>query len=302
MYNDEGQKITYIIKEVEAPDDYSLSKEEITTTLVEEKTITTINGETGDGSQAIRISNLQTVSFTVTKTYRNIWEYQFTKKDYLLSGVKIALYAKEPDETVYKPVMVENEEGKEEHYILTTNTVGQAVFKDLDQTLDYIAVEVEIPRDEGGIYTYLEPAVGEIPDSVPAEISEGDVTAEKYNVVSRTSADGVAAKDTLSNEKHWAQIQVFKYDNDPTHNLADGTRKPVSGSHFALYKQVVDEAPGATLNFKKDNCELVGTYISGTLTDANGNPMDGWMVRYGYSGRCGQCSVLAGGDQSCTGI
>ena len=278
VYNDEGQKITYIIKEVEAPDDYSLSKEEITTTLVEEKTITTINGETGDGSQAIRISNLQTVSFTVTKTYRNIWEYQFTKKDYLLSGVKIALYAKEPDETVYKPVMVENEEGKEEHYILTTNTVGQAVFKDLDQTLDYIAVEVEIPRDEGGIYTYLEPAVGEIPDSVPAEISEGDVTAEKYNVVSRTSADGVAAKDTLSNEKHWAQIQVFKYDNDPTHNLADGTRKPVSGSHFALYKQVVDEAPGATLNFKKDNCELVGTYISGTLTDANGNPMDGWFA------------------------
>ena len=278
VYNDEGQKITYIIKEVEAPDDYSLSKEEITTTLVEEKTITTINGETGDGSQAIRISNLQTVSFTVTKTYRNIWEYQFTKKDYLLSGVKIALYAKEPDETVYKPVMVENEEGKEEHYILTTNTVGQAVFKDLDQTLDYIAVEVEIPRDEGGIYTYLEPAVGEIPDSVPAEISEGDVTAEKYNVVSRTSADGVAAKDTLSNEKHWAQIQVFKYDNDPEHNLADGTRKPVSGSHFALYKQVVDEAPGATLNFKKDNCELVGTYISGTLTDANGNPMDGWFA------------------------
>ena len=120
--------------------------------------------------------------------------------------------------------------------------------------------------------------MGEIPDSVPAEISEGDVTAEKYNVVSRTSADGVAAKDTLSNEKHWAQIQVFKYDNDPTHNLADGTRKPVSGSHFALYKQVVDEAPGATLNFKKDNCELVGTYISGTLTDANGNPMDGWFA------------------------
>ena len=214
----------------------------------------------------------------MTKTYRNIWEYQFTKKDYLLSGVKIALYAKEPGETVYKPVMVENEEGKEEHYILITDTVGQAVFKDLDQTLDYIAVEVEIPREEGGIYTYMEPAVGAIPDSVPAEISVTDVTNKTYNVVSRTDADGVAAKGTLSNEKHWAQIQVFKYDNDPTHNLADGTRKPVSGSHFALYKQVVDEEPGDTLSFNKDDCELVGTYISGTLMDKDGKQREGWFA------------------------
>ena len=41
---------------------------------------------------------------------------------------------------------------------------------------------------------------------------------------------------------------------------------------------MVTAAPGTTLSFNKDNCELVGTYISGTLTDANGDPMDGWFA------------------------
>ena len=280
VYNSEGKLIEYVIKEVETPQNtttrYTLSKDEIETTLKPDETITTVNGETG--GQAIQISNLRTVTFTVIKNYRNIWEYQFTQKDYRLSGVKIALYSKEQDEDVYKPVMVKNEDGEgEHHYIETTDNVGQVTFENLDQTLDYIAVEVRIPTENGGIYTYLQPAEGEIPETVPERIAVNDL--KDYNVVSRPGGtSSLAVTETLSNEKHWAQIRVFKYDNDPTHNLADGTRKPVSGSHFALYKEVVDEEPGSTLSFDEADCELVGTYISGTLTDEEGNLMDGWFA------------------------
>lgn len=291
VYDEQGQKITYVIKEIEAPATYSLNREAIEVTLEANATVTTC----GEDKKDIEIVNKKNATFTVVKSYKNIWEFQFTGKSYLLSGVNIALYAKDPDDenSVYTLVRVRNEKDALVDY-LTTNQVGEVLFDGLDRNLDYIAVEVGMPEE--GIYTYLEPAQGTIPESVPATISEADL--DDYNYVTREHTDGLTVRKDMLNEKHWTQIQVYKYANklaDPeddkdyqvetTPETPNG-RKAVNGSQFVLYKQVLDGvAEGATLTFdakaaaaETGGYSVVGNYTSGTMTDKDGNPVDGWFA------------------------
>ena len=165
------------------------------------------------------------------------------------------------------------------------------LFDGLDRNLDYIAVEVGMPED--GIYTYLEPAQGTIPEKVPATISKADLN--NYNFVTREHTDGLTVRKDMLNEKHWTQIQVYKYANELTDPEADkkyqdedapNGRKAVNGSQFVLYKQVLDEVTdGATLTFdagaaaaETGGYSVVGNYTSGTMTDKDGNPVDGWFA------------------------
>ena len=76
-------------------------------TLEANATVTTC----GEDNKDIEIVNKKNATFTVVKSYKNIWEFQFTGKSYLLSGVDIALYAKDPDDetSVYTLVQVRNE-------------------------------------------------------------------------------------------------------------------------------------------------------------------------------------------------
>ena len=291
VYDEQGKKITYVIKEIEAPATYSLNREAIEVTLEANATVTTC----GEDKKDIEIVNKKNATFTVVKSYKNIWEFQFTGKSYLLSGVNIALYAKDPDDenSVYTLVRVRNEKDALVDY-LTTNQVGEVLFDGLDRNLDYIAVEVGMPEE--GIYTYLEPAQGTIPESVPATISKADL--DNYNYVTREHTDGLTVRKDMLNEKHWTQIQVYKYANklaDPeddkdyqvetTPETPNG-RKAVNGSQFVLYKQVLDGvAEGATLTFdakaaaaETGGYSVVGNYTSGTMTDKDGNPVDGWFA------------------------
>ncbi|HIV22995.1 MAG TPA: Cna B-type domain-containing protein [Candidatus Merdiplasma excrementigallinarum] len=291
VYDEQGKKITYVIKEIEAPATYSLNREAIEVTLEANATVTTC----GEDNKDIEIVNKKNATFTVVKSYKNIWEFQFTGKSYLLSGVDIALYAKDPDDetSVYTLVQVRNEKDELVNY-LTTNQVGEVLFDGLDRNLDYIAVEVGMPED--GIYTYLEPAKGTIPAEVPDTISEDELN--NYNYVTREHTDGLTVRKDMLNEKHWTQIQVYKYANylddteadkkyqvDITPETPNG-RKAVDGSQFVLYKQVLDGvADGARLTFdakaaaaETGGYSVVGNYTSGTMTDKDGNPVDGWFA------------------------
>ena len=323
VYDENDNLITYVIKEIEAPDNYSLSTETIETTLVPETNITKVNGK-ADGA-AIQIQNLHKATFTVTKDYKNIWEYQFTGKTYLLPEVQIALYAREkgsegsPYYLVYQTAdgetvtadklkdageraIVGTDMNGYKPYVLTTSSTGQVPFTSLDQTYDYIAVEVSMPDD--GIHTYLEPEgtnkqlLGENTAegiSIPVELK--NISA--YNTVKRPY--GRNTNGELHNEKHWTQLRVYKYADTPedaslkdedykvdeTDETPNG-RSPVSGSEFVLYKQVlgdnVEESAELTFDLDAaeagdDGYELVGNYTSGTMQDQEtGEVIPGWFA------------------------
>ena len=299
VYNDEGEKITYIIKELEAPKGYSLNRDAIKVTLEADKTVNTY----GDDSTPIQIVNKKNASLTVVKSWKNIWEYQFTGKTYRLSDVQIALYEQDPDnpDSPYKLVSIvtENADGTEQSVdSVKTNALGEITIGNLDRNKNYIAVEVGMPED--GIYTYLEPANGTIPEKIPETISKSEL--EDYNYVSRPAdsedpdAD-ISPRKEMLNEKHWTQLQIYKYagkvntDWNNQYNVDEGPennntgRKGVNGSQFQLYQQVLDDTTSTALSFdlgkaqaQKDGYTLVGNYTSGTMPDDNGDPRDGWFA------------------------
>lgn len=141
IYGDDGKKITYIIRETAAPEGYTLAQEELSVTLEPGKTIR----ENTEGLP-LELVNLPKMSFEVTKVFRNLWEHSFTQKDYLMPGARIALYEKLGDGSYRLREM------------LTTDDMGIALFTELDQKTEYVAVEYDIP--DLAQYAYLEPSNG----------------------------------------------------------------------------------------------------------------------------------------------
>lgn len=289
IYDANGDKITYYIKETKTPNDelYYLSDEELSVTL-EPQTIVT----TDANNKELTFVNKLYRTFTVTKIFVDLWESSFTGNTMLLSGAKIALYKWDEAQQVY----IYTGQTK------TTNLSGQVVFEKLEGN-DYVAVEVSVPdigismEPEGGKEYLDDPSQHE-------KLTKDEL--EKYNYAVMDN-DAVANSDTLVNEKGWTQIVVNKfkktYDGEElkkadTAGKYDGfydlTSKdieelkqedpdfldeiekketPQNTSIFKLYKQEVGET--TELVFNAEACEEIGTYTTGTMTNPAGEIVDG---------------------------
>lgn len=264
-----GEKITYIIKETNAPDGYTASEEELKVQLSPGEQVTTDT----EGNN-LEIINQPETSLRVSKVFYNIWENQFTHKEYLLPGTEIALYRLDGEEYVFEGIQ-------------TTNSVGEVVFTGLTQKDEYVAVEVSIPADEA--YQYLEPANNKEylqkteEGTCPATIPKDEI--DKYNIVTKSAnmdEDKPESEQTgrLTNVENWTQLRVEKFAIGADGKEDAGEQREINNAEFELYRQIVDPADGEALTFDSSDPDttLVGSYTSGTLYDADGVRQDGYFA------------------------
>lgn len=290
IFDENGNKITYVIKETAAPDDYTVSDQEFTVTL---KPGVTVLKDVND--KELTIVNQPKVSFHVSKVYYNLWEHQFTQKEYLLPGTEIALYRWDADH--------ENAEGQAKgayvyEEVATTNELGEVTFEGLNQKDEYVAIEVSIPDVEG--FEYLEPADLKIyleygeDGKLPQTIKKDDLDTKTqtghdgrgYNYVTKEANNGspvASVKGKLVNVENWTQLQIEKYVYKTDADKEADNKSPVNNAVFQLYMEVLPEntANDAKLSFDQNDLgkyTLVGTYSSGTLYDENGVRQDGWFA------------------------
>ncbi len=305
IYDENGDKITYVIKETKAPNGYTASDESFEVQLEPGNTVTIgkkidANGNAVADNTDLTFLNLPTVNFQVTKVYYNMWEHQFTSTEIALPGTVIALYVK-------------GEDGKY-HYTgqaQRADDLGQVTFTGLNQKDEYVAIEVSIRSDIPG-YEYLEPERERLylpwvtEDGKPTEEGQPEenydtLTQEQltkdtdsggkpvgYNYVTKKALEDNAnpirlKTGKLTNVENWAQVHIFKYVEDI--NYTDGKR-PVNNAEFSLYMEVIDEKNDTntertfdlTQRDNPDKYTLIGTYSSGTLYDPKtGERMDGWF-------------------------
>lgn len=277
IYDENGDKITYVIKETAAPNGYTVSDTELTVELEAGKTVTT---DTSD--KDLTIINLPEVSFQVTKVYYNTWEFRFTQKEYLMNGAQIALYQKQSDGSYAFAEM------------LATDDLGSVTFNGLAQDKEYIAIEYSIPNEAD--FTYLEPSNGkkylsaDYPDAPPETLSAEQVNDYYYVTKAANTGnplDVVSGK--LTNVEHWAQLNILKFVREDAHaegapaGIEDGKERVVNNAEFELYMEVLpkETAPNAVLSFDSKHLEKythIGSYSSGTLYDQNGVRQDGWFA------------------------
>ena len=277
IYDANGDKITYVIRETAAPNGYTVSDTELTVELEAGKTVTT-----DTAGKDLTIVNLPEVSFQVTKVYYNTWEFRFTQKEYLMNGAQIALYQKQSDGSYAFAEM------------LTTDDLGSVTFNGLAQDKEYIAIEYSIPNEAD--FTYLEPSNGkkylsaDYPDAPPEALSAEQV--KNYYYVTKAANTGnpldvVSGK--LTNVEHWAQLNILKFVQEDAHaegapaGIEDGKKRVINNAEFELYMEVLpkETVPNAVLSFDSKNLEKythIGSYSSGTLYDQNGVRQDGWFA------------------------
>lgn len=272
IYDENGNKITYYIKETSPLDDYTGSDAELSVTLEVGKTVIT-----GIDSEELKFVNLPKVDFQVTKVFRHLWEFQFTNKDYYLLGAQIALYEQQADGS-YKFLKMK-----------ATDELGNVTFEDLDQDKEYVAVEYSIPNHED--YKYLEPIDGTAYLVTAAENGNPPqtLTAEELKLYYHVTKEAIAEngtpvaldKDTLTNVEHWTQLNIEKFMMVDDEDAPDSPKRtPVNNAKFDLYMYVVPEDDGTALTYKESSpyYTYIGSYSSGTMYDANGNRKDGWFA------------------------
>lgn len=269
IYDENGEKITYIIKETTAPDGYTASEDELEVRLSPGRQVTTDT----EGNN-LEIINQPETSLRVSKVFYNIWENQFTHKEYLLPGTEIALYRLDGEEYVFEGIQ-------------TTNSVGEVVFTGLAQKDEYVAVEVSIPADEA--YQYLEPASKKeylqktADGACPPTIPKADI--DKYNIVTKsanTDENKPESEQTgrLTNVENWTQLRVEKFAIGADGKEDEGQRRELNNAEFELYRQILDTDDGTALAFDSSDPDttLVGSYTSGTLYNADGVRQDGYFA------------------------
>lgn len=271
IYDDSGKKITYTVKEISAPDGYTASEKTLSVELTPGETVTT-----DTAGEKLELINQPETSLQVTKTYYNMWEHEFTQKEYELPGTVIALYVKNADGNYD---FVETQ---------TTNGEGNVFFKGLTQKDEYVAIEVRVP--DGEAYQYLEP---EMPGKdylnpdyqtdmdLPTTISAGELS-DYYCVTKKANTSDTpkgAQQGDLVNVENWAQLQIEKFVTDTQGSNKDKER-PINNAQFTLYMQIVDPSQtdlAFNLDVNPESYTEIGSYSSGTLYDSDGNRMDGWF-------------------------
>lgn len=273
IYDEDGEKITYTIKELTAPDGYTKSDDTLEVQLTPGETV-----ETDTEGEELELINQPETSLQVYKTYYNVWEHAFTNKEYELPGAVIALYVENADgdyELVGEPQ--------------TTDVAGNVFFNGLTQKDHYVAIEVCVP--EGEAYQYLEPIDSEKEYLNPEYLTDGTLPDKigknelgKYYYVEKEANKGNPVEKywkPMVNVENWAQLQIEKFVyEDEEHQEHPYDRREINNAQFTLYMQIVD--PGSTalafnLAQNPDSYTEIGTYSSGTLYDTSGKRMDGWF-------------------------
>lgn len=271
IYDDNGDKITYTVKEISAPNGYTASEKTLSVELTPGETVTT-----DTAGEKLELINQPETSLQVTKTYYNMWEHEFTQKEYELPGTVIALYVKNADGNYD---FVETQ---------TTNGEGNVFFKGLTQKDEYVAIEVRVP--DGEAYQYLEPEVPgkkyldsdykedtDLPKAIPAgELSDYYYVTKESNT---TDIPKGAQQGDLVNVENWAQLQIKKFVID-TKGANKGKERLINNAQFTLYMQIVDPSQtelAFNLEVDPESYTEIGSYSSGTLYDLEGNRMDGWF-------------------------
>ena len=271
IYDDNGDKITYTVKEISAPDGYTASEKTLSVELTPGETV--MKDTEGNNLELI---NQPETSLQVTKTYYNMWEHEFTQKEYELPGTVIALYVKNADGNYD---FVETQ---------TTNGEGNVFFKGLTQKDEYVAIEVRVP--DGEAYQYLEPEVPgkdyldpdyqtdtDLPETILAEkLNDYYYVTKKANT--SDTPEGAQLR-YMVNVENWAQLQIEKFVTDTQGSNKDKER-PINNAQFTLYMQIVDPSQtdlAFNLDVNPESYTEIGSYSSGTLYDSDGNRMDGWF-------------------------
>ncbi|OUQ48606.1 Spy0128 family protein [Lachnoclostridium sp. An118] len=273
IYDADGDKIKYIVKEIEAPAGFTVSEEEFQVELEAGKTVTT------DTKKApLEFVNQPVTSLTVTKSYYNMWEHAFTGKSYALPGTVIALYQKERETYTFKETQVADEDGR-------------VTFNGLTQKDEYVAIEVRVPDDDA--YTYLEPKGKKAyldPDyqedkDLPPELTASELANYSYVTKAANPSDVPegAQSGELINVENWAQLRVEKFaiETQDTETTDIGERREINNAEFTLYRQVLDDVSGIedtdrVLTFDSADCTVVGSYTSGTFYEDK-ERQDGWF-------------------------
>mgnify|MGYP000810975831 CR=1 FL=1 len=134
--------------------------------------------------------------------------------------------------------------------MLTTDDMGIALFTELDQKTEYVAVEYDIP--DLAQYDYLEPSNGktylasDFPQAPPETLTAQNL--EAYYYVTKPANEGhpdLMQSGTLTNVEHWAQLQIekFVYVDDPdaqgdTTGTQPDHKKVINNAEFDLYMQL----------------------------------------------------------------
>ena len=269
IYDEDGSKYTYYVKETEAPSGYYVSDTELSFTLSAGETVSV-----GMDGKPLVIVNQPETSLTIHKEYYNAWEYQFTNKSYRLPGTVIALYRWNEDTQVYDLM----ETG-------TTDSTGAVTFDGLTQEDTYVAVEVCVPDEEA--YEYLEPKWGSYlkrnyagaEDTLPQTLTKEELG--KYYYVTKKAASGDPAQgqtETMTNIESWTQLHVLKYKYQTEEDRKNDKKTPANHAKFVLYQQILPDGAGTELSFAEKNCTEIGSYSSGTLYDEDGVRQDGWFA------------------------
>ena len=265
IYDADGNKITYYIRETKAPGGYYGTTTELSTTLIPGEIVSTVDG--AEDGQALTLVNNRYQTFTVSKVYYNVWEHAFTGEEIPLEGTTIALYKKDADGNYQ---WVKN--GK-------TDSLGQVTFEELtDEAGDeYVAVEVDIPQTAKDEYVYPKGNKEYLPDPTTDEsvrtLTEANL--DEYNYVKPDEAN----YGKLVNEIGWTQLRIDKYmwrrPAGAEEGSAETEKVAANYCQFQLYQQIVPEDAGTELTFDAANCTLIGEYSSGTFIGTDGEAVDG---------------------------
>ena len=272
IYDDNGDKITYTVKEISAPNGYTASEKTLSVELTPGETV--MKDTEGNNLELI---NQPETSLQVTKTYYNMWEHEFTQKEYELPGTVIALYVKNAETGNYDFVETQ-----------TTNGEGNVFFKGLTQKDEYVAIEVRVP--DGEAYQYLEPEVPgkdyldpdyqtdtDLPETILAEkLNDYYYVTKKANT--SDTPEGAQLR-YMVNVENWAQLQIKKFVID-TKGANKDKERLINNAQFTLYMQIVDPSQtelAFNLEVDPESYTEIGSYSSGTLYDLAGNRMDGWF-------------------------
>lgn len=98
IYDADGNKITYYIRETKAPGGYYGTTTELSTTLIPGEIVSTVDG--AEDGQALTLVNNRYQTFTVSKVYYNVWEHAFTGEEIPLEGTTIARIRKTQTGTI----------------------------------------------------------------------------------------------------------------------------------------------------------------------------------------------------------
>ncbi len=272
IFNENGERISYVIAEITPPSGYLQSNDILTTTLKEGRVITTVNGE--EGGSALVIKDEPKLTIRTQKYWQDEWNYQFYPVNHVLGNVKLALY-KVNSQDVHTADYMKT---------VTTNSYdGVATFYDINRNDTYYIVEVRVPtREETGFAfdlnmkekTPLTEGNAEPPKTLPVD----ELEAGKYNSVKYTGKDLpktaqslVQNTDPLYNYKPWVQFNILKTCDGIALDGTMHTPEAINGAKFTLYKMKTDnkKLSGITLNDLENEAdfEVIDHYESGTRID-----------------------------------